>query len=815
MSSPQTTFLCIYDLETRDENVIIKPLANTNNARAARADWEELDIRSLIVYTDTQNKILTHKNNLIKFKEYEDIQTKKTLITCKLNTYKYDNNIADYNTIQPYKPLDTFPIILKGNLNLSLDRQDYIQIQGGTTGHVLGGHLVFIENTDGLIYGPLVRINDNNFNMPIKHIKDLQLPYTHYDDLKDIIFTEKGIDGSDLRYMLKLPDIANWETIDCLLDKDIINEIEKYEKDKHSSSKILYSSSTRMSRADKLINNHKTIQNFIRETFSNKLKKDNLIASVIIDSIKNGQTLDEVIKNEQILTEIIKNQTIKDRFKKENINDDYISEQSSITSEKIQEKDDEITRLQEELKNSKQEISHLNLKYEEQIEYGEAKEELDKLKEEITEKKGVKKHIEEEIDTKRTDKATLDEKLKALKEESKELTKELAEGFSKKTDAIRKEAQAIFPYLNLSTKGSIEPEINKKDIQTYSCHTLEGDASYKRTSIYENVKNFLNFKEYSIDDDDLYNYLICTTQNFLSVLYGEPGVGKTSLVDLVSEALYGQKRFLPISVAKGWTSTEDFIGYYNSLTQKFVASPTGFYNFVNFINESNKLQADSSNNISMAGVLLDEANLSVMEHYWSAFIKDTDKIHENKPIALFSDKFDVPKNLRFIATMNYDHTTEPLSGRILSRCPVIQIKSSKKNYTKTEKPTLYPFAEKDILEAFMYNGTEYDTQLSNKCDEIFNDFTVYFAYNPSPRDRKQILNYVSVASQVLNNATTNSWDYAIAQFILPRLSFKHNESGFEKLESFKNSMSHYENTTKILEEIIEDGKENAYCFSYF
>lgn len=46
-------------------------------------------------------------------------------------------------------------------------------------------------------------------------------------------------------------------------------------------------------------------------------------------------------------------------------------------------------------------------------------------------------------------------------------------------------------------------------------------------------------------------------------------------------------------------------------------------------------------------------------------------IKDTKDIRLGEDKLIVPDNLRFIATINYDNTTEFLSHRILDRAPVI------------------------------------------------------------------------------------------------------------------------------------------------
>ena len=79
----------------------------------------------------------------------------------------------------------------------------------------------------------------------------------------------------------------------------------------------------------------------------------------------------------------------------------------------------------------------------------------------------------------------------------------------------------------------------------------------------------------------------------------------------------------------------------------------------------------SGNGINaMAYVLLDEANLSSIEHYWSTFMGMADS-STDRQLNLGQKILKIPKNLRFLATINYDGTTEPLSPRVLDRASVI------------------------------------------------------------------------------------------------------------------------------------------------
>ena len=70
-------------------------------------------------------------------------------------------------------------------------------------------------------------------------------------------------------------------------------------------------------------------------------------------------------------------------------------------------------------------------------------------------------------------------------------------------------------------------------------------------------------------------------------------------------------------------------------------------------------------------VLLDEMNLSPVEHYWSDFLTQAD--NPRGTVRFGGRSLQFGPALRFIGTVNYDETTEPLSTRLISRAPVIYI----------------------------------------------------------------------------------------------------------------------------------------------
>ena len=114
--------------------------------------------------------------------------------------------------------------------------------------------------------------------------------------------------------------------------------------------------------------------------------------------------------------------------------------------------------------------------------------------------------------------------------------------------------------------------------------TVEAPVSFDSTllntepmdcgDIIGRVTDFVRNKAHrGVSSNDIANYLICITQGFITTFAGEPGTGKTSLCNILAKALglvadAPQRRFVDISVERGWSSHKDFIGYYNPLSKK-------------------------------------------------------------------------------------------------------------------------------------------------------------------------------------------------------------------------------------------------------
>lgn len=299
--------------------------------------------------------------------------------------------------------------------------------------------------------------------------------------------------------------------------------------------------------------------------------------------------------------------------------------------------------------------------------------------------------------------------------------------------------------------------------------------------IINRVTTFISDKAHrDVTSNDVANYLICITQGFITTFAGEPGTGKTSLCNILAKALglvtdIPQRRFVDISVERGWSSHKDFIGYYNPLSKKMERSNGEIFDA--FERMDTECDCDQSQ-IAPFIILLDEANLSPIEHYWAAFLRNCDFTSvSNRSIPLGGTKsFKLPDHLRFLATVNFDHTTEELSPRFLDRSWVIMLEPTRVDDEIDEDienfEDMVSFG--DIKAAFCVREDDViDEAIQNKWNaiqKIFRDRSLQIM----PRNLKMVKNYCAVGCRCMERDTPATkfapLDYALSQKILPTIN---------------------------------------------
>ncbi len=330
------------------------------------------------------------------------------------------------------------------------------------------------------------------------------------------------------------------------------------------------------------------------------------------------------------------------------------------------------------------------------------------------------------------------------------------------------------------------------------------------------------------------NIAICMTQGFLTVFSGEPGSGKTSICNIFGEALGLNKtvspgeggRYVPVSIERGWTSKRDFVGYYNPLSKTFDKSNKRVYEALKQLDEEKKKgQADLPYII-----LLDEANLSPMEYYWSDFMNICDDLGPGSTVNLGENYiFGIPETLHFVATINNDHTTETLSPRLIDRAWIITLPQlSRREYSALSAEVPFPSEDVETLSwktlktAFIPSSGEISFSPEiQKCYDLIIDKLREKKISVSPRIDRAIKRYWTIASRLFEEETQTSpsiiaLDYAVQQRILPKIngSGEDFEAWLSSLASIcsNNGLSY---SSQMINDMIAKGRDNMKYYHFF
>lgn len=556
-----------------------------------------------------------------------------------------------------------------------------------------------------------------------------------------------------------------------------------------------------------------------------------------------------------------------DKFFKSNHGDNFIkkyieSNEESYLSELRYEYR---AQLENEFRSRNEELSELksriDINKQELVDIGKQIEDLNRHKLNVNSVNDIKIHsdLSNEITLKQNklnqlnkDLETLQEKYSALKEldkihsqleETKQLykyevtrqselekeTKKLEKLYREEEDELRAKLFELKPFVE-AINGNISSNLKAKILDiSVQTHSLELNNQDNATKILDYVEFKLRQKDRKLSKTDIINIIVNLQQSFICFLAGLPGGGKTTLAKILGD-VYGiyEKRFLNIPVARGWTAQKDLIGFMNPISNKFQPSNTGLYEFLMALNEETISEKPSS----LSLVLLDEANLSPIEHYWSAFMGISDA-KKDKILRLGEEKLIIPESLRFISTINYDNTTEFLSHRLIDRAPIIVLDANsgmEETYLDLENSQydLKMPLEYDIMEHYFGNVvktpefSENEKKIYKDVERILGDRNPELgkAIHISHRKENAIRQYCNKARPLMRLFSTDNdllaIDYAIIQLILP-LVRGYGKNFQNRLVQLKQVLSEneLERSSSYVDEIIINGNADLHTYDFF
>jgi len=362
---------------------------------------------------------------------------------------------------------------------------------------------------------------------------------------------------------------------------------------------------------------------------------------------------------------------------------------------------------------------------------------------------------------------------------------------------------------NLDLKTIISNKLNLKHI---------GEKNDEvRLNVIKTLTNHLKNRGRIVKQDDIAILLTCIMQSLIVTLAGKPGSGKSSTVNELAHVLglKEENKYVHIQVQRGWSSDRDLLGFYNKLSNYYDPDNFGLYKLLNGLQE---IPAKYQFSI----VLLDEANLSPIEHYWSGFMGSCDN-SENFSLAGTKpgEYLILPTGLRFIATVNYDRTTEPLSSRFLDRSPVIYLEENsisgllnQKEVTDNDGMTYYSF---DDLESIF--GKDSSAVFTSDEEIIMEEIWEKYRFlNINHRKIEAIRNFTATLRNVLDENESDmlkAFDYALLIYVIPLINgqgieYSNAIKQFDEYLSFKGMIRAQNRLTTI----IANGKQFD-AYSYF
>lgn len=322
----------------------------------------------------------------------------------------------------------------------------------------------------------------------------------------------------------------------------------------------------------------------------------------------------------------------------------------------------------------------------------------------------------------------------------------------------------------------------------------------------------------TVSKDEVYNYLISVVQNYITVFAGEPGTGKTSLCKLLAKSLgIYEDRFAEILVERGWTSSRDLIGYYNPLTKEIEDTQPSFSDCMRRLDKENIDDAVEAPFF----VLLDEANLSPIEYYWSTFNYFCDDPKNQRVEYSNGTVYKFGAELKFLATINYDQTTTDLSPRFLDRAWVISMNGVSADAiisNMTDDSTVINNEEVVSLEilnkyfSWQFAKEKKMNQITKTRLDTIIDKMREGGHSVSARSLNAIVRYYLVAENYMSSKEV-ALDFAISQKILPCISGNGKQYG-EFLNGLMNicKENQLNKSANILAKIIERSEHEFYGF---
>lgn len=239
----------------------------------------------------------------------------------------------------------------------------------------------------------------------------------------------------------------------------------------------------------------------------------------------------------------------------------------------------------------------------------------------------------------------------------------------------------------------------------------------------------------------------------LTILAGVSGTGKSELPRLYSR--FGGMYYIPLPVQPDWDSPQSLVGYFNSIDNRFNATPL-LRAMVQCQASTGEKEIKDSISDKMLLILLDEMNLAHVELYFSDLLSkletrrgDSKAVYLEVDLGAGEQKYQVElsKNILWAGTMNEDETTKSLSDKVLDRGSLISFPrpvtfERRKQLMLAEES---PMLKREVWDRWLANRIQFDDELNTykECLEAINSHLEIVGRALGHRVWQAIENYIS------------------------------------------------------------------------
>lgn len=239
----------------------------------------------------------------------------------------------------------------------------------------------------------------------------------------------------------------------------------------------------------------------------------------------------------------------------------------------------------------------------------------------------------------------------------------------------------------------------------------------------------------------------------LTVLAGVSGTGKSELPRNYSR--FGGLYYLSLPVQPDWDSPQSLFGYFNSIDNRFNATPL-LRAMVQFQQQDpgHPLEDNLSDRLFL--VLLDEMNLAHVELYFSDLLSKLEErrglkeaVNIEIDLGADMDKYavELSRNILWVGTMNEDETTKSLSDKVIDRGNLLSFPRPT-TFERRKELTLVdrsPDLNKKIWDQWLDSRVDFDQELDKykiKLEEI-NEYLEFVGRAIGHRVWQAIESYIS------------------------------------------------------------------------